>query len=68
MVDKSILKISEPWGDEIVSIADSHCVYIDEDFYKSKMGEDKYNPKHKSIPVQIEAMRVAWILQTDEGR
>jgi hypothetical protein len=51
-----------------VSIADSHCVYIDEEFYKTKMFEDKNNPLFKSIPVKITAMKVGWIINKDEGR
>jgi hypothetical protein len=65
MLEKQILKIQEPWDDEIVSIADSQCVYIDDEFYKHKMYEDKTNPSYKSIPVKMEAMKVGWIINTD---
>lgn len=68
MLEKQILKISQPWDEEIVSIADSQCVYIDDDFYRHKMFEDKLNPSYKSIPVKMEAMKVGWIINTDQGR
>jgi len=32
------------------------------------MFEDKLNPSYKSIPVKMEAMKVGWILNTDQGR
>jgi hypothetical protein len=68
MLEKQILKIDQPWDDEIVSIADSQCVYIDDDFYRLKMYEDKMNPHFKSIPVKMEAMKVGWIINTNQGR
>ena len=32
------------------------------------MYEDKSNPSYKSIPVKMEAMKVGWIINTDQGR
>ena len=32
------------------------------------MFEDKANPHYKSVPVKMEAMKVGWIINTDQGR
>ena len=56
----------------MVAIADSKCIYLDEKFYrenmkevqKSKDGQENY----KSYAVDIQAMRVNWIINSDDGK
>ena len=67
MAEKQILRILEPLDGEIVAIASSPTVYIDQDFYKSQMNEDENKPKYKSYPVAIEALKVGWLINNPEG-
>lgn len=70
MVEKQILRIAEPLDDEIIAIASSPTVYIDQDFYTKQMKEDDHEnkkAKYKSYPVKIEALKVGWIINHPEG-
>lgn len=53
MADKNILRVSEPYTDEFVSIAGSRSTYVDDDFFAEQMKESKYNQSYKSYPVDI---------------
>jgi len=53
MQEKQTLRVKDSIDNEIVSIVDSPCVYIDDDFYTDKFKEDKYKPGYKSLPVNI---------------
>ena len=68
MHEKQILKVKTCLNDDIVNIVDSPCLYIDEQFYATKFHEDKQKMNYKSFPVDMQALRVGWIINSDEGR
>ena len=62
MDDKHILRLEEPFSDDIVAMAASRSIYIDENFYTNEMGDQKTNKNFKSYPVNVECLRVGWII------
>ena len=53
MDDKHILRLEEPFSDDIVAMAASRSIYLDDDFYNRSMGEQKSNIDFKSYPVNV---------------
>ena len=62
------MKVKKKFSDEIVSIKMNTTSYCDDQYYKTKMLEDRDNEKYKNYPVNIWALQVDWILNGDEGR
>ena len=66
MRQKQVLKLGEsPYNDTIVKFSEASSIQIDDHFYKNRMGEVMDN---KSYPVDMLAVRVAWILNMKEGK
>ena len=40
MKDKSVLRVKEPINETMVAMGSSHTLFIDEEFYRKKFGED----------------------------
>lgn len=55
---KQILKIKEPLNNEILAMAESSTLYIDNEFYFAKMGERAH---HTSYQCQIVAVNIDWL-------
>ena len=68
MADKNVLRVLEPYTEEFVSIAGSCSTYIDDLFFEEQMGESNYNLTFKSYPVDMQLLKVSWILNTDDGK
>jgi hypothetical protein len=64
MVDKKVLRVKEPLNDTIVTLQASITSYIDEDFYKEKVGEDMDDKDCKGFPVDVVSLKVGWIIST----
>ena len=52
----------------IVNMTHSSTIQIDNDFYKTHMGEDANNQNQRSFPVNVTAMRIDWWIMTKEGK
>ena len=52
-------------SDNIVAITSSPTLIIDSDFLNEKMGQ---NPRLKSCPVKVMAVRADWIFQEGQGK
>ena len=61
------MKVKQALNKEIVAIASSPTVYIDQNFYEKEMYENEKKAKFKSYPVKIEALKVGWIIQDKSG-
>lgn len=60
-----MLRVSSQYDERIISFCDASCIQIDEAYYRNIMKEV---PRiegiiYKSFPVQIVALRIAWILE-----
>lgn len=70
MMNKQTLKIKAKFNDEIVAISGSTSSYIDNAFYREKLGEAQgedlvellYGEEFKNYPVSTWAFRIDWIL------
>jgi hypothetical protein len=68
MLDKNILRVNKPLNDTIIAIASSPTLYVDDIFYRNVFKEDKTNPYYKAYPVDIMALKIDWIVSTENGR
>ena len=59
MKSKSVLRCKYSFSKDIVAIADTSMQFIDEQFYKNKMGEDE---EYSGYPVNVCCLRVGWII------
>jgi len=66
MLNKQTMRVVDTYQDKIVAIGDAQSSYIDEDYFKKKMGENLEDERFKSYPVKVVALRMQWILQ-EEG-
>lgn len=46
-------------------MASTHCVYIDDVFFKEAMNE---KDDERSFPVKMTSMRMGWIINEPEGK
>jgi hypothetical protein len=53
-------------GGDIVSMASSRTIYLDDNFYRDSMGEDKIEKHYKSYPVDISTIKIGWILDSED--
>ena len=67
MAKKQVLKISSPHSDEIIKMTASNSIYVDNNFYKQKMKERLDDPDCSSFPVRVTALRMGWILKSEDG-
>ena len=65
MKKKLILRSKDSLNSTIVKMTSSPCEYIDEEFFQTNMQEKE---EYQSHPVQIEALRVQWILNHPAGK
>ena len=65
MENKQSLSVMKEYDDEIIIIRRSNCAYIDNEYYKKIMLEDK--KKYICYPVVVTGVRVHWIINTPEG-
>jgi len=67
MESKQTLKIKRKEDDEIVQAQPHKCSYVDEDYFKGQMGENKGDPNYLTYAVEVFAVRADWILNEDIG-
>ena len=67
MDDKHILRLEDPFSDDIVAMAASRSIYLDDNFYTKRMGEQMSNMDFKSYPVNVQCLRIGWIIYEPEG-
>ena len=65
MMEKQIFRCDEPVNDRIIKQISKGAVFFTEDFYSKEMAE---KPKENSHPVMLSALRVDWLINSDEGR
>ena len=65
MMEKQIFRCDEPVNDRIIKQISKGAVFFTEDFYSKEMEE---KPKENSHPVMLSALRVDWLINSDEGR
>ena len=68
MKQKLILRRRGRLNDNIVAIAYTKSSYLDEDFYKEKMGEKVADgsyelKKHRNYPVNVVALPIEWLMK-----
>ena len=83
MTQKQVLRVPykyDPNRTDILKISSNNTMYVDRDFYQSKMGEilQSKNVKrslfdfelgsNKSFPVVIKSLRIDWIINTPMGQ
>ena len=55
-------------SDTIVCIQKAYSSYVDENYFRTMMNEDK-EADHNSFPVKVVALEVGWLLNNpDEGK
>ena len=67
MKDKSVLRVKEPINETMVAMGSSHTLFIDEEFYRKKFGEDIHDSSLKAFPVEVVCLRIDWIINTQQG-
>ena len=67
MKDKSVLRVKKPINETMVAMGSSHTLFIDEEFYLRKFGEDINDSSLKAFPVEIVCLRIDWIINTQQG-
>lgn len=65
MERKNILKIKACNSEEIIAMKESSTIYIDDMFFRQKMGEDKNNDNFHSYSVQLVGLRINWMLKKE---
>jgi len=40
MLDKKLLRVKEPLNESIIAMAPSHTAYVDDIFFREKLGDD----------------------------
>jgi hypothetical protein len=63
MENKQTLKVPSKFSHNIVSINEANTSYIDEDFFKTTVREEVNNPNFPNFPVEVEALKINWILR-----
>jgi len=67
MENKQTLRLNDYYSDEIVCIESAYSSYVDDAFFKTRMGEIPLKNSHKTFPVSIQTVKMGWILSTEEG-
>ena len=66
MLKKQVLKVRKAHSDDIICMTESNTIYVDDKFYKEKMNEKSEDPECSSYPVKVVAIRIGWILKSDD--
>ena len=67
MKDKSILRVKAPLNDRIIAMASSHTLFIDDEFFLKKFGENTNDSSLKAFPVEVVCLRIDWIINSQSG-
>lgn len=46
----------------------SSSIYIDDVYFKDKMGENIDNNEYSSYPINLKAFRLGWLLMEEDGK
>jgi hypothetical protein len=65
MAEKKVLRVKEPFNENMIAIASSSSAFIDDNFYKNEFGD---NADYKAYPVEVVSLRINWIISTPEGK
>jgi len=65
MLNKQTIHLKKSEGYEIVKVSPSRTQYVDDCFFESEMGEDKYNQNFQTYAVDCKSIRADWILQDE---
>ena len=68
MKEKSVLRVKDAMNESIVAMASSHTLFIDEQFYNKKFGENINDTSLKAFPVEVVCLRIDWIINTQQGQ
>lgn len=67
MENKQSLKVESVQQDKIVKLATNISSFLDSSFFSAKMGEDVGKKSYKSYPVKVQALKINWILNSEDG-
>jgi len=68
MAEKRIIRVASSFDEHIIAMAPSSTIYTDQNFYETKLGENMDDPTYKSVPANIIALRIGWILTEPQGK
>ena len=68
MKDKSVLRVKAPLNDRIIAMASSHTLFIDDEFFLKKFGENTNDSSLKAFPVEVVCLRIDWIINSQSGQ
>lgn len=60
------MKVKKAYNDEIVGMTESNSVYVDNKFYKEQLKERLDDPNCSSFPVKVVAMKIGWMLKSED--
>jgi uncharacterized protein YaaQ len=63
MQNKQTLKVPYKFSQDIVSVNKSTCSYVDDSYFEKTVGENKQNKSYPNYPVEVEALKIGWILE-----
>lgn len=66
MKKKQVLKVKRAHNDEIVKMKEANSIYVDNKYYREQMKERIGDASCSSFPVRIQAVRIGWILHSDD--
>lgn len=64
MKNKYTLNIGNPLSDDIIKVAPSNSIYVDDHYFDKHMGEAEHE---MSYPVDIYAIGIGWILRNEQN-
>ena len=64
MKNKYTLNISDPLSDDIIKVAPSNSIYVDDHYFVEHMGESQHE---MSYPVDIYVIGIGWILRNEQN-
>lgn len=67
MENKQSLKVESVQQDKIVRLATNISSFLDSSFFSAKMAEDVGKKSYKSYPVKVQALKINWILNSEDG-
>jgi len=65
MIKKQVIKVEEPFNDQIVHFTHTGTNYIDGRFWRLNLAE---NPESPSFSVNVAALNIEWILNDASGQ
>ena len=68
MINKQTLRMRKKFSEEIVSLNRNRTAYVDGQYFRDHVKEEKENPNFKNFPVSVWALKVEWIINSRDGK